>query len=333
MKNPRPLLRAVIKEEYVALTGCSICAILLNQIEYWTKRTHDFDKFMTEEKKRAASEGKEINASLMHGWVYKTAEELSSETMINLSVSNTRLHLKKLIKKGWISERSNPSYRWDRTKQYRFNALQVAKDLDGIGYHLDGWALQDQSTISTSDSEKGLNGAISNIENGNAKTENRTDVFRNAIPEITSDITSEIINKQTSAAVAVIPKPVGQSLKNSSGIVLSRVVADNSIADDLQQLIAYAGTKGIELKPRYAGGYLSRAGGLAGAQVKVDEAAVFIAKEQARGKQIENLVGVLEHVLLSSQDGAKLTMDPICKNDKQRRLEAKEAKYADVYLS
>lgn len=328
MKQPRLLRRVVIKEEYVALTGDHVSAVLLNQIEYWTSRTYDFDKFMTEEKNRAANEGKEINAQLMHGWIYKTAEELSCETMINLSVSNMRLRLKKLIENGWISERSNPEYRWDRTKQYRFNTLRVAKDLEELGYHLDGWVLQDQPTAtSTPDSEKRLTCAISVLENGNSKTENRTDDFRNAIPEITTEIT----NKQTSAVAAAMPKPVNQSLKTSSGVVPGNVVTDNSIADETQQLIEYAATKGIKLKCSYAGGYLSRAGGLAGARAKMDEAAVFIAKEFSHGKRIKNPVGIIEHVLHCDRGSATLTHDPI--SDRQERIQEKEAKYADLYLS
>jgi predicted ArsR family transcriptional regulator len=49
--------------------------------------------------------------------------------MIKLSVGNMRLHLKKLVEKGWISERTNPEHKWDRTKQYRFNATRVANNL------------------------------------------------------------------------------------------------------------------------------------------------------------------------------------------------------------
>ncbi|MGR5970097.1 hypothetical protein ACT7C1_26915 [Bacillus paranthracis] len=88
------LKRAVIKEELVILTGDFKKAILLNQLIYWSERVKDYDQFITEEKKRArmamnieekkrAELLKEIKLS--HGWIYKTAEDLSSETMLNMS--------------------------------------------------------------------------------------------------------------------------------------------------------------------------------------------------------------------------------------------------------
>jgi hypothetical protein len=60
-------------------------------------RTHDFDRFLAEEKGRANNEGKEINFSFMHGWIYKTAEDLSAETMMGLSANTIRTRLKKLL--------------------------------------------------------------------------------------------------------------------------------------------------------------------------------------------------------------------------------------------
>jgi kynureninase len=49
MKQARPLRRVVSKEEYVLLTGDHVSAVLLSQIEYWTRRTYDFDRFLAEE--------------------------------------------------------------------------------------------------------------------------------------------------------------------------------------------------------------------------------------------------------------------------------------------
>jgi hypothetical protein len=330
MKDARPLLRVVLREEYVALTGDHRTAILLNQIEYWAHRTRDVDKFLIEEKKRAAGDDREVNANLTHGWIYKTAEELSSETMINLSVSNIRIHLQKLVRYGWISERNNPEHRWDRTKQYRFNALQVSKDLEAIGYHLDGWVFQEQSTAESTEPEKGHDSTISILENRDSDLENRTIENRNAIPETTTEITTEITHKQPSAAAADSPTPRSKR-KSSSGVVAANTEANNPVAHDTQQLIEYAAAKGIGLKRSYADRYLSRAGGLAGAQAKVDEAVDFIDKERSRGKQIKNLIGVLEHVLRCDEDSVTLTRDPI--SDQQKRLKEKEAKYEDLYLS
>jgi hypothetical protein len=87
VKQARPLRRVVIKEEFIALTGDHVSAVLLNQIEYWTKHSRDFDKFMAEEKNRVIKDGRELDVPLTHGWIYKTAQDLSQETMMNMSVA------------------------------------------------------------------------------------------------------------------------------------------------------------------------------------------------------------------------------------------------------
>lgn len=114
------LKRAVIKEELVKLTGDFKKAILLNQLIYWSERVKDYDEFIKEEKQRArmamnaeekqrAELLKEIKLS--HGWIYKTAEDLSSETMLNMSKSSIGRHLEHLLDKGWLERRKNPHWK------------------------------------------------------------------------------------------------------------------------------------------------------------------------------------------------------------------------------
>jgi len=135
------LKRIVIKEELVALTADYRKAIILNQFLYWTERVKDFDKFIIEEKTRYEKDGGESNLILQKGWIYKTSEELSEETMLGLSKSNMRLHIKYLIENGWIDERVNPNFKWDKTMQYRVNILKLQEDLYKLGYALEGYPL------------------------------------------------------------------------------------------------------------------------------------------------------------------------------------------------
>ena len=135
------LKRIVIKEELVALTGDYRKAIILNQFLYWTERVKDFDKFIIEEKSRYEKDGERSNYQLQNGWIYKTSEELSEETMLGLSKSNIRLHIESLIESGWIDERVNPNFKWDKTMQYRVNILKLQEDLYKLGYALEGYPL------------------------------------------------------------------------------------------------------------------------------------------------------------------------------------------------
>lgn len=167
--QPRKLKRAVIKEELVELTGNYIQAVLLNQFIYWTDRIKDYDQYVMEEKERMQQEGKTVEFPLSYGWIYKKADALSEETMLGLNEKTIRIHLKQLIKMGYIEQRRNPNYRWDRTYQYRVNLTKIIRDLNRIGFHLERYEM------------------LSRTEKFSASNDNNS----GAIPEITSEINTE----------------------------------------------------------------------------------------------------------------------------------------------
>jgi len=140
--EPRKLKRVVLKEEFVAITGCSIQAILLSQFLYWSERVKDFDQFILEEKQR----NPEIAIELTHGWIYKKASDLLEETMICKSEDTVRRAIKALIEKGWLIERDNPRNPWDKTKQYRIDLWNLHRALADEGYPLDGYFFPKRST-------------------------------------------------------------------------------------------------------------------------------------------------------------------------------------------
>ena len=170
MKN-NELKVAVIRQELVELTGCYKKAIILNQFIYWHSRTKDYDKFLKEEQERGAGKDLELRA----GWIYKSAEELAEETMLDLKPSNMRKHIRSLVDEEWLQERRNPKYRFDRTLQYRINSQKIINELQKLGYN----------------ASIGSNYRISVLENGVSVLENRNTQNEKAIPEITTEITSK----------------------------------------------------------------------------------------------------------------------------------------------
>jgi hypothetical protein len=146
-----PLKRAIIKEEFVALTGNHEQAIILNQFDYWAHRTNDIDKYIDDEiARRDNPETIDIlEKTKTNGWIYKSAKELLSEVMMSISEKTARRHLITLVKHGWLQERSNPEYKWDKTKQYRYNLLKVAKDLQALSYSLEGWKIVLDSNVAS----------------------------------------------------------------------------------------------------------------------------------------------------------------------------------------
>ena len=135
------LKRVVIKQELVELTGDYRAALILNQFIYWTERMRDTDKYIREEKERAMKEDISVDISESNGWIYKSAEELNDELMVGMSKPTIRKYIKQLIEQGYIHERQNPKYKWDKKTQYRLNLYNVQLDLAKLGYALEGYSL------------------------------------------------------------------------------------------------------------------------------------------------------------------------------------------------
>ena len=137
----KKLKRVVIKEELVELTGDYRPAIILNQMLYWTERMFDTDNYIREEKTRALNNDTEINIMESKGWIYKTAEDLNEELMVGMSTPTIRKYIKQLVEKGYLVQRKNPKYKWDKTMQYRVDLYKIQLDLGKLGYALEGYRL------------------------------------------------------------------------------------------------------------------------------------------------------------------------------------------------
>lgn len=174
----KKLKRAVIKEELIAITGDFVDAVILNQFIYWSERVKDFDEYIKQENDRAKKCGQNPQ-DLTGGWIYKTADDMSSETMLGLSASNMRLHIKALEKAGFISERTNPKYKWDRTKQYRVNLNEIVLALTEKGYTLDGYQ------------HRYIENATCDLKNQNTDLDAQTSQTKTAIPKTTAETTAE----------------------------------------------------------------------------------------------------------------------------------------------
>jgi len=208
------LKRAVIKEEFVALTGNVIQALILNQFMYWTDRLRDFDKFIKEENERAINEGKFENIfeneSFKHGWIYKSAKELNEELMLGIHSNTLNRHLKSLVEKGFLEQRHNPKYKWDRTWQYRVNISKIRLELQKLGYVLQGYKfieeikesentnLQNEKSIHQNSEWTHQNNELKQ-QNAKSKHQNSKSMHQKSetIPEITTETISEIIPKIT----------------------------------------------------------------------------------------------------------------------------------------
>ena len=58
-----------------------------------------------------------------------------------MSVPTIRKYIKQLVEKGYLIQRRNPKYKWDKTMQYRVDLYKVQLDLGKMGYVLEGFKL------------------------------------------------------------------------------------------------------------------------------------------------------------------------------------------------
>jgi len=238
------LKRAMIKEEYVAITGNTLHAIILNQMIYWSERINDFDKFIEEENKRQTKyftpksmQDSPMEQPLTHGWIYKKAEDIKDEIMSTDSAKTINRYLTALVEKEFLDRRRNPNLKYDRTYQYRVNLPNIIKALAENGY-----TLQDYKVDLYSESLKNTKGQNDASKSQNETFEGQNDVSKGqnvalkgqnvgAIPEIitkiiTEDKTTTVKEEPENVVVANIPliDSIYKEIKNTIGAAVTKKV-------------------------------------------------------------------------------------------------------------
>lgn len=181
MNDVVKLKRVVIKEEIFSITQDTFEAIILGQFIYWQGKVNDFDKYISEEKKRCDNNGEDMVMNPTNGWMYKKASELIDECMLTISENTARKYIKNLEAKGFICSRTNPVFKWDKVLQYRVNMSLIIDLIKDNGY----------------DGLSGYN--VPNRNNYTSKLKFRASELENyvAIPETTSEITNKEEKKDT----------------------------------------------------------------------------------------------------------------------------------------
>ncbi len=174
--RPRPLRRVVLKEELVVLTDHWRRAMELNQFLYWSQRHVDFDQFIAEEQGRDP----ELKLEPTYGWIYKSSKELIGELMLAVSDQTLRRDLTYLVEHGWLAERHNPHQKWDRELQYRPDIRAIQRDLQALGYALDGYPLLQDTSITACSP---LENAFSTLEHGPSTVDNGSSTSESCVME------------------------------------------------------------------------------------------------------------------------------------------------------
>lgn len=186
---------AVLKEGLLALTGNVNAAIILNQFIYWAECKAESDAMYAREIEAYEKEYGDVNFKPSFGWIYKSSVELADETMLGLSPASMRKFIKQLVDAGFLAERRNPKFKWDRTMQYNVNLKLIQQELQKIGFALSGYKfniddIAKKDDNSNMEDEKNENPFLKN-KNQNSEFKNQNTKNSKAIPEITTKITKE----------------------------------------------------------------------------------------------------------------------------------------------
>lgn len=255
--RPQKLKRVVIKEEFVALTGDHVKALVLGQFLYWMDRRRDFDKFIEEEKGR----NPEINMPLSYGWIYKKASELAEELMIGKSETTIRRAIIDLVDSGFVMERSNPNDKWDKTKQYRPDLWAIKSGLEENGYQLEGYVLpniqNEPSKLTYEDSEQSFESPKLTYEDSEQSFEG-TYIEQRLHSEITPENTTEKIKEAFSERRDFLEKPEQREEVSQTPVLTTEISNQSLVNPNSLSGIEYV-TEGASAVQNFENAFRSRA--------------------------------------------------------------------------
>lgn len=189
---------AVLREGLLALTGNVNAAIILNQFIYWAECKAESDAMYAKEIEAYEREYGDVNFKPTFGWIYKSSVELAEETMLGLSPASMRKFIKQLVDSGFLQERRNPKFKWDRTMQYNVNLKFIQQKLQKLGFVLNGYKFDtkqvtDEKNAADNTDMEDEKSKIPFLKNKNQNSESKNQNTKNskAIPEITTKITKE----------------------------------------------------------------------------------------------------------------------------------------------
>lgn len=150
----KKLKRVVLKEELVALTGDATEAMVLSQMLYWAEIVQEMDNDLKKriesyKKLEATDQVEKMEKQLRFGWFFKSAQELAEELMGIASQKTIKRRLDSLVEKTYLLSGADHdkkhSNKFRKDTYYKVNFRTIQKDLEAMGYPLEGYALLSES--------------------------------------------------------------------------------------------------------------------------------------------------------------------------------------------
>lgn len=215
--------------EYGTAPDANCAAALLNDFEYWQnyKFAHASQKAIENE---IASRGG-LPAQDTDLWIYKKQSDLK-ENLFNIwGMNKVRDNLNWLVNVGYIWQRNNPKYAWDRTLQYQLNIDAVQKQIDAlinrsvenneskelnqrIEAQQSNEAIPENTTENTTEENihTDADGSFAFAASSKSWTVRQWEDYRDLLNEYNADVVKDAIQHLYSHATPVTPRDIAQHL-------------------------------------------------------------------------------------------------------------------------
>lgn len=249
--------RVVLREELWFICEQSFeRAVLLGQLIYWAGKTKDAANYIAVEAKRLTEAGADshggaaeaVASDAKDGWIYKGAADLCKETMLGIPDKAIRGHLIWLVERGFLSERKNPKYKWDRRLQYRLELAAICKAVEAAGYPVEGYLLvgapPEPSLTNCNHTKDNFDLSISRIQQlDRAEFAVRNGINDRTISEITNIDYSETIteerNNPAPSPSAPVTSHLATAVTNKDSKTKTRPKRVDGFSDDgINELVA-----------------------------------------------------------------------------------------------
>ncbi|MGM9319452.1 hypothetical protein [Deinococcus aquaticus] len=130
ISQPAGTRTLALRESYLAICGGDKCeAHLLNSLERWYAYKLK-NRRQARHTNRTAQAGGEAPTADEGLWVFMSAQEWVTELLNQYDEKTVRTKLTRLVERGFVDRRSNPTRPWDRKPQWLFqrSAVQAAVD-------------------------------------------------------------------------------------------------------------------------------------------------------------------------------------------------------------
>jgi hypothetical protein len=141
----------ILREGMIKLAGGFVQAALLSSLLGWTRHWLKTDNEVYKQIKEAATNNdikkvRRLKQQIRQGWFWKSYREMAQELLDQISPKTCERYIETFVKKGLLESREPEQKAIYRAKWYKANVDKIKEDLNTLGFELDHYKNQKNST-------------------------------------------------------------------------------------------------------------------------------------------------------------------------------------------